>query len=145
MIGYSPSFSAVLFESLTGNTVCKNLRMTTAEVIPFKISIPDSEVEDLKQRLAHAKLPMNELKDADWDYGTPLSEVKKISEYWANEFDWRAAEAKLNELPQYTTVIQCECYEPLTIHFVHQKSKSSNAIPLLFVHGCKIVPFLPNR
>ncbi|KAL9112989.1 MAG: hypothetical protein Q9227_002854 [Pyrenula ochraceoflavens] len=112
----------------------KPTKMSDSEVKPFKIHIPDSEIEDLKQRLSKARFP-SELNDAGWDYGAPLSEMKKLTAYWKDDFDWRVAEAKLNSLPQYTTQIQCECFEALKIHFVHKKSDNPNAIPLIFIHG----------
>lgn len=104
-------------------------------ISPFKISVPDAQIDDLKHRLLRAKFP-NELEDSGWDYGAPLADVKRLTNYWKDDFDWRAAEAKLNEMPQFTTGIQCDSFEPLKIHFVHKRCGVKNAIPLLFVHGC---------
>lgn len=107
-----------------------------SEPHPFKILIADSRIDDLHSRLAFARLP-DELEDAEWDYGVPLAEVKRLTAYWRDEFDWRKAEEKLNEQPQFMTDIDVEGFGTLKIHFVHQKSEVENAIPLLFVHGCK--------
>ena len=78
----------------------------------------------------------DELDDAGWDYGAPLADVKRLTAYWKDRFDWKHQEADINKLPQFQTRIKVDGYEALRIHFVHQKSESSKAIPLLFVHGC---------
>lgn len=106
-----------------------------ADIKPFTISVPDEAVEDLKTRLSLAKFPNDELDGAGWDYGTPLAVVKRFAAYWRDTYDWRVAEAELNQHPHFTTTIQCDGYEPLQIHFLHQRSKVEHAIPLLFIHG----------
>lgn len=106
-----------------------------ADIQPFTISIPEASISDLQTRLSLARFP-DEIDSADWDYGAPLADVKRLTSYWKDTYNWREAEKKLNELPNYTTTIQCDGgYEPLKIHFIHQKSTVENAIPLLFVHG----------
>lgn len=107
-------------------------------VRPYTISVPDSALAQLAQKLSSASFP-DELDDVGWEYGTPLADVKRLSTYWKDKFDWRNTEARLNELPNYTCTIQAEGFEPLQIHFVHFKSKVENAIPLLFIHGCAYV------
>lgn len=107
-----------------------------ADIKPYQISVPDSEVERLRQKLSTASFP-DELDEAGWTYGAPLADVKRLTSYWRDEFDWRKAEAKLNELPNFQTPIQADGFEPLNIHFVHQKSAIKEAIPLLFCHGCE--------
>lgn len=62
-------------------------------------------------------------------------EVKALTKYWIEEFDWRAVEKKLNTIPQFKTEIKVEGFDPIDIHFVHQKSDVKGAIPLLFLHG----------
>ena len=62
-------------------------------------------------------------------------EVKALTKYWIEEFDWRAIEKKLNAIPQFKTEIKVEGFDPIDIHFVHQKSDVKGAIPLLFLHG----------
>ncbi|KAI1612585.1 microsomal epoxide hydrolase [Exophiala viscosa] len=104
------------------------------DIQPFTISIPDSSLSDLKTRLDLARFP-DELDGAEWHYGAPLSDVKRLTSHWKNKYDWREAERKLNTLPQYTTTIACEGFDPLRIHFVHSQSGTKNALPLLFVHG----------
>ncbi|KAJ7062254.1 Alpha/Beta hydrolase protein [Mycena amicta] len=102
---------------------------------PFKIAIPDSALDSLRQKLALARLP-DELDEAGWEYGVPLGDVRRLLERWQNGFDWRAQETKINEeLPQFTRDIEVEGHGTLNIHYVHQKSERVDAIPLLFVHG----------
>ncbi|KAK5063115.1 hypothetical protein LTR84_005191 [Exophiala bonariae] len=105
-----------------------------ADIQPFTISIPDSALEDLKLRLSLAKFP-DELDGAEWEYGSPLADVKRLTAYWKDKHDWRAAEKQLNKMPQFTTSITVDGFDPLTIHFIYQKSARANATPLLFVHG----------
>jgi hypothetical protein len=68
--------------------------------------------------------------------GAPLADVKKITKKW-EKWDWRQAEERLNNVPQYHTGVKVDGFGELDIHFVWQKSEVTNAIPLLFVHGCK--------
>ncbi|KAH8673754.1 Alpha/Beta hydrolase protein [Xylariales sp. PMI_506] len=105
-----------------------------ADIRPYVISVDSSQLDDLQQRLALARFP-DELDDAEWDMGAPLGEVKRLCEYWKDSYDWKSAEKELNKLPQYVTDIQCDGFEPLDVHFIHQPSKVPGAIPLLFIHG----------
>ncbi|TKA81445.1 hypothetical protein B0A49_00288 [Cryomyces minteri] len=101
---------------------------------PYKISVPDSALEQLKKQLEVVTFP-DELNEARWDLGAPLADVKRLTAYWKDGFDWRKAEAKLNELPHFRTKIAAKGFDELKIHFVHQMSDAKGAIPLLFVHG----------
>lgn len=85
---------------------------------PYKISIPDESLQDLQQRLALSKFATQlESPEQDpWDFGTPVKEVQRLIEYWKDGFDWRKAEAKLNELPQYQTQIEVDGFGTLDIH-----------------------------
>lgn len=100
----------------------------------FTINIPQERLDDLHQRLKLTRFP-DELDDAGWDMGAPVAEVRRFVEYWRDKFDWRAAEARLNKLPHYTTSITVDGFEPFQMHLVHQPSEVPNAIPLLYVHG----------
>ncbi len=105
-------------------------------ISPYHISVKDSEIARLKEKLALSSFP-DELDQAAWDYGAPLQDVKRLAQYWRNGFDWRKAEAKLNELPNYRTNISVDGgFGELDVHFVHQRSPIAGAIPLLFCHGC---------
>lgn len=106
----------------------------TDTIEPFTISIPDADLEDLRSRLRRARFP-TELEDVGTDMGAPLQDVKRLASYWAEQYDWRKAEASLNALPHFTTTLQADGFEPLKVHFVHVRSSRADAIPLLFSHG----------
>ena len=105
---------------------------------PFTVAIPDSEINDLKQRLAHTRWPNRETV-ADWSQGVRLENAASLITYWEQEYDWRRFEAELNQFPQFLTQI-----DGLDIHFIHVKSKNPNAMPLILTHGWpgSIVEFL---
>jgi pimeloyl-ACP methyl ester carboxylesterase len=105
-----------------------------ASIAPYKISVPQEQLEILKKKIELATFP-DELEEAEWDYGSPLADIKRLIARWRSGYDWRAAEEKLNQLPQFTTDIAIDGYETFQVHFVHQKSNVKNAIPLIFVHG----------
>jgi len=105
-----------------------------ANIQPYTIAVPQSKIDRLKQKLALTDYP-DEIENVGWDRGAPLADIKRLTNYWQDKYDWRAAEAKLNELPHYTADLQAEGFETLKIHFVHQMSNVKGAIPLLFVHG----------
>lgn len=109
---------------------------------PYRISIQNSQLEDLRQRLQLTRFP-DELDNVAWDYGAPLSDIKRLTAYWKDGYDWRKHEAALNaELPQFTLDIAVANFGSLNIHFVHKKSDVPGAIPLCFVHGCEF--YLPS-
>src|SRR3712207_6698649 len=77
----------------------------TTEIRPFRIDIPQADLDDLRQRLAHTRWP-GEPPGVGWTRGVPLDYLKELAAYWADGFDWRKQEAKLNELPQFVTSIE---------------------------------------
>lgn len=105
-----------------------------ADINPYQVSFSDAKIARLRQRLAEATFP-DELDNAGWDLGAPLSDIQRLTNYWQKRFDFKKAEAYLNRYPSFTTPIQCEGFEELAIHFVHIKSEQPVAIPLLFSHG----------
>jgi len=98
-------------------------------IVPFKIQMPDATLADLKQRLARTRFP-DEIPGSGWDYGTNLTYLKELVAYWRDRFDWRAAERRLNQFEQFKTNI-----DGLDIHFIHQRSRNANALPLVLTHG----------
>ena len=102
--------------------------MSTA-IKTFKIAVSDDVLSDLRSRLRHTRWPDAQVVD-DWSQGTPLAWLQSICQYWADGYDWRAREAKLNRFAQFTTDI-----DGLPIHFVHARSPHANAMPLLITHG----------
>ena len=103
---------------------------------PFTLAVPDADIEFLRKKLAVSRIP-DELEDANWDYGAPLEDIKRLVAKWQNSFDWRKSEAEINAIPQFTRDIEVDGFGSLNIHYVHQKSEVVDAIPLLFVHGCE--------
>ncbi|HEV2476962.1 MAG TPA: epoxide hydrolase [Candidatus Dormibacteraeota bacterium] len=101
---------------------------SAAEVKTFRVEVPQVEIDDLHQRLAITRWP-DEIGAAG-SYGVPLAHVKELAGYWRNGYDWRENEARLNAVPQFTTVIDGQ-----QIHFVHIRSEEPNAVPLLITHG----------
>lgn len=114
----------------------QHLLSIMASIQPFTISIPDADIQLLKQKLSLSRFP-DEPEDAGWSQGAPLNKIKSLAQHWEHSFDWRKAEVDLNTLPQFITKIEAEeKHGELDLHFVHAKSKVEGAIPLLFVHGC---------
>jgi len=120
---------ALLMAVSAGATLSGQARSSDEAIVPFKINVPDSVLRDLKERLARTRFP-DQLQNVGWDYGTDPAYLKPLVEYWRDKFDWRAQERKLNEFDQFTTNI-----DGLKIHFIHQKSRVPNAMPLVLTHG----------
>ncbi|AYG63652.1 epoxide hydrolase family protein [Rhizobium jaguaris] len=96
---------------------------------PFQFHASDEALADLRRRIAATKWPSRELvKDAT--QGVQLETMKKLADYWANDYDWRRVETKLNALPQFVTNI-----DGVDIHFIHVRSKNKNALPIIITHG----------
>src|SRR6195256_1804538 len=100
-----------------------------APINPFRIAVPDADLNDLRARLVHTRWPEAECVD-DWSQGIPLSYTRELADYWAGEYDWRTREAALNRFDQFTTEI-----DGLAIHFIHQRSPHPDALPLIITHG----------
>ena len=96
---------------------------------PFRINFPDDALADLKHRILAMRWPDKELV-ADQSQGVQLATIQKLARYWASDYDWRKAEAKLNALPQFITEI-----DGVDIHFIHVRSKQPNALPMIVTHG----------
>ncbi|MFD3654648.1 epoxide hydrolase family protein [Streptomyces sp. NPDC058620] len=98
-------------------------------VHPFRLHIPQEELTDLHERLDRTRWP-DELPGVGWEYGVPRGYLRELVRYWRHEYDWRAAEARLNTWPQFTTTI-----DGALIHFAHIRSPEPDATPLLMTHG----------
>ncbi|AVT37189.1 epoxide hydrolase family protein [Plantactinospora sp. BB1] len=96
---------------------------------PFRIEIPQADLDDLDRRLANTRWP-TEMPDRGWERGVPLDYLRELVEYWRTSYDWRAAEAKLNSYPQFSTEI-----DGANVHFLHVRSPEPTAVPLLITHG----------
>ncbi|MEU7578928.1 epoxide hydrolase family protein [Streptomyces sp. NPDC041068] len=110
----------------------------TAETHPFHLAVPQAELDDLRDRLARTRWP-SEIPGQDWSRGTPVAYLKELADHWADGYDWRAWEARLNAHPQFTTEIDGQ-----NIHFLHVRSTAPDALPLLLTHGWpgSVVEFL---
>ncbi|MFD7501179.1 epoxide hydrolase family protein [Streptomyces sp. NPDC059850] len=103
--------------------------MSGTEVRPFRIHIPQPDLDDLNDRLARTRWP-RQLPGEEWSRGVPVAELKELAGYWGEGFDWRGQEARLNEFPQFMTEIDGQ-----DIHFLHIRSADPGALPLLLTHG----------
>jgi len=101
----------------------------STEINPFRIDIADAALDDLRDRLRRTRWAEAETVD-DWSQGVPLSYLKDVCDYWADGYDWRATEARLNQFAQYRTDI-----DGLGIHFIHVRSPHDDALPLVITHG----------
>src|SRR5918911_410524 len=99
------------------------------EIAPFRIEIPDAELDDLRTRLGSTRWPERETVE-NWSQGVPLAYLRELCGYWADGYDWRATEARLNALPQFRTEL-----DGLNIHFLHVRSPHDDALPLVITHG----------
>ncbi len=110
----------------------------------FTINIAQSTLDDVGERLARTRWP-DEVIGAGWDYGSHLAYMRELVAYWQHHFDWRKQEAKLNQFAQFRADI-----DGLGIHFIHERGKGPNPMPIVITHGwpssffemLKIIPLL---
>ena len=95
----------------------------------FHIHVDESVLDDLRRRLASTRFP-DQIEGTGWEYGIPIDYLRGLVEYWREQYDWRAQEARLNALPHFRTRIDGQ-----SIHFVHARSAHADAFPLLVMHG----------
>ncbi|HWS69219.1 MAG TPA: epoxide hydrolase [Steroidobacteraceae bacterium] len=101
----------------------------TKAVTPFKVSVPQSAIDDLKRRLASTRWPERETV-GDWSQGVPLQKAQALVANWRDRYDWRRFETRINALPQYRTQI-----DGVGIHLIHVRSPQPNALPIILTHG----------
>ncbi|MER7459860.1 epoxide hydrolase family protein [Micromonospora sp. NPDC126480] len=114
-------------------------------ITPFRIDVPQADLDDLADRLARVRWAQELPADAaaapagpvppGWEYGVPLSYVKRLVERWRTGYDWRAQEERLNTYPQFNTEIDGQ-----NVHFVHVRSPEPDATPLILTHGWPTTP-----
>jgi pimeloyl-ACP methyl ester carboxylesterase len=102
---------------------------TTTEIKPFRVEVPEEQIDDLRRRVQATRLPSRELVE-DRSQGVQLETIRELATYWTTDYDWHKAEAKLNALPQFMTQI-----DGVDVHFIHVKSDHENALPLIMTHG----------
>jgi microsomal epoxide hydrolase len=95
----------------------------------FRVDVPQSSLDDLNRRIARTRWP-SELPDVGWSRGVPLDYLRELAEYWRTQYDWRAAERRLNEVPQFIAPL-----DGVDVHFLHVRSPEAGATPLILSHG----------
>jgi pimeloyl-ACP methyl ester carboxylesterase len=96
---------------------------------PFQVNVPEEEIVELKRRVKAARWPEKETV-ADQSQGTQLETIQELARYWADEYDWRKVESRINSYPHFITKI-----DGLDFHFIHVRSKHENAMPIIIAHG----------
>ena len=99
------------------------------EIEPFTIGVDGAALGDLGERLRRTRWPERQTV-GDWSQGVPLGYLQDLCRYWASRYDWRAAEARINQIPQFMTRI-----DGLDVHFLHLRSPHPDAVPLIMTHG----------
>jgi pimeloyl-ACP methyl ester carboxylesterase len=99
------------------------------DIRPFHVHFPDADLADLNRRIKATRWPNKETV-ADDTQGVQLATMQSLADYWANNYDWRKCEARINSFPNFVTNI-----DGLDIHFIHVKSKEKNALPMIITHG----------
>jgi hypothetical protein len=111
---------------------------TSRKIHPFRLDIPGAEIDDLHRRLDETRWPQP-LPGDDWDTGVPVAWLHELADYWRRGYDWRAVEREINEVPQFTTIVDGQ-----QIYFLHVRSPEPDALPLILTHGWpgSVVEFL---
>jgi epoxide hydrolase len=99
------------------------------DIRPYRVGVPESELVDLRDRLARTRWP-EAAPAPDWAHGVPLHVMRDLCGYWAEGYDWRAAEARLNAVPQHLIDV-----DGVEIHVLHARSSHPDAMPLILTHG----------
>ncbi len=111
------------------NAVAELATRDSSALRPFRVNVPEAELEELRRRIKATVWPERETVD-DATQGVQLATMQALARYWATQYDWRKVEARINALPNFITEI-----DGLDIHFIHAKSKHPNALPLIVTHG----------
>jgi pimeloyl-ACP methyl ester carboxylesterase len=116
--------------------------MTSTAIRPFRVDVPQAELDDLRDRLARTRWP-DDYEGVGWDYGTDLATMKELATYWRDGYDWRRQEAYLNSFPHFTAELDGE-----ELTFIHVRGTGPDPIPLLLLHGwpdsvCRYLKLIP--
>src|SRR4029453_2102393 len=116
--------------------------MPSTAIRPFRVEVPQAELDDLRDRLARTRWP-DDYEGVGWDYGTDLATMKELATYWRDSYDWRQQEAYLNSFPHFTTEFDGE-----ELTFIHVRGTDPDPIPLLLLHGwpdsvCRYLKLIP--
>lgn len=99
------------------------------KITPFRIDIPQTDVDDLRYRIGHMRWP-SDIDNESWQYGFNREYLHALSQYWAESYDWRKAEAEINRFPQFIANV-----DGIKIHFIHVRGSGNNPTPLILHHG----------
>jgi len=116
--------------------------MTSTAIRPFRVDVPQAELDDLRDRLARTRWP-DDYEGVGWDYGADLATMKELATYWRDGYDWRRQEAYLNSFPHFTAELDGE-----ELTFLHVRGAGPDPIPLLLLHGwpdsvCRYLKLIP--
>src|SRR5262245_16990126 len=125
----SVAYAGTISPDSEGAVTMTSAQVPDASIRAFQFHATDDQLADLKRRILATRWPEKETV-SDSSQGVPLATMRELAQYWATDYDWRKAEAKLNSYPQFVTNI-----DGLDIHFIHVKSKEKNALPLIINHG----------
>lgn len=117
------------FQCGTNLSALPDIVVHMSEIKPFRIDIPQTDLDDLRNRLRRTRWA-RQLPGGGWRRGVPVEYLRELAGYWADGFDWRAQEAKLNAFAQFTTEIDGQ-----NIHFLHVRSPEPHAVPLIMTHS----------
>ncbi|MBK1896266.1 alpha/beta fold hydrolase [Chryseobacterium sp. YIM B02567] len=123
------TITAGVFVLLSATAFAQKTTKDTEAIRPYHVSIPESAIKELRQRINATRWPDKETV-TDQSQGVKLQQIQDLVKYWGSTYDWHKAENKLNSLPQFVTKI-----DGLDIHFIHVRSKHKNAMPLIITHG----------
>ena len=121
--------SLLIAAALAAIVIPTAARADEASVRPFRVHVPDSDLADLRRRIASTRWPDKETV-ADGSQGAQLAKLQELVRYWGGGYDWRKFESRLNALPQFVTNI-----DGVDIHFIHVRSRQKNALPVIVTHG----------
>jgi pimeloyl-ACP methyl ester carboxylesterase len=125
----SLALAAAAIPAIAGNGDGAASKENANAIRPFHVNVPKAELTELRKRINATKWPEREIV-SDTSQGVQLATMQKLARYWATDYDWRKIETKLNALPQFITEI-----DGVDIHFIHVRSKHSNALPVIITHG----------
>src|SRR6266508_1565556 len=136
MLSYHPS--ARHSATTKGTAAMTSSDPSDTVIRPFRVDIPQADLDDLRDRLARIRWP-DELPGVGWARGVPLGYLKELAAYWRDAYDWREQQARLNQHPQFATTI-----DGANVHFLHIRSAEPDALPLILTHGWpgSVVEFL---
>jgi len=129
MVGVAAGSLAAASSSNAFSTPSLALPPTTSGLSPFSVRVPQTQLVDLRRRLAATRWP-DPAPVSDWSQGVPLERLRSLVTYWEKEYDWRRGERQLNSFAQFRTNI-----DGLGFHFLHVRSKHENALPIILTHG----------